>query len=87
MKPLHTILFPSNNKDKEKHPQAAMANSQEEFGATLSCYQGCRCVIGLGVLKPSLEASQHAQQVLRRWLHSLLAKILSEELFSDPFTA
>lgn len=36
MKPLHTILFPSNNEDKEKHPQAALANSQEEFGATLA---------------------------------------------------
>lgn len=35
MKPLHTILFPSSSEDKEKHPQAAMANSQEEFGATL----------------------------------------------------
>lgn len=35
MKPLHTILFPSNSEDKEKHPQAAVANSQGDFGATL----------------------------------------------------
>lgn len=34
MKPVHTILFPPNSEDKEKAPQAAMANSLEEFGAT-----------------------------------------------------
>lgn len=34
LKPVHTILFPPNNEDKEKPPQAAMANSLEEFGAT-----------------------------------------------------
>lgn len=40
LKPLHTILFPSNNEDKEKRPQAAMANSQGEFGATLIVIRG-----------------------------------------------